>query len=426
MNRTFDPTRPCPACGLVHDCAIQNVVIREDAAQAVPELLRGFSRALIVSDGNTRPLCFDSLSAALESAGVAFDEAFFPQTSIVVPDEASIGFVKSRVTDATQLLIGIGSGVINDLCKHVSHLCGLPYMIFATAPSMDGYASKGSALILNGMKVTLNAAVPRWIVADVRVLAGAPMEMIQAGIGDVVGKYSSLSDWKLGALLNGEVLCPDVYALAMEQTDAVAGCIEGCLRREPAAVRTLMEALVQVGFAMSYMGNSRPASGSEHHLSHFFEIVGLLRGRPYLPHGIDVAYSSLETARLRKRALALDPAAFRHSFDPDAYRSDMRRVFGSLSGEVTALQEKVGFHRRDMHEIIARRWPEIQQILREASDDARQEELLRRAGLDPARFREFYGEDMIHEALVYAKELKDRYTVQWLLDDVGALQDCVE
>ena len=257
---------------------------------------------LIVWDGNTRPLCADRLIPALDAAGISWKEAFFDQTEVVIPDETSLEKIQRQLDGTVKALVGVGSGVINDLCKQVSFANGLPYMIVTTAPSMDGYASKGAALVLKGMKATLNAAVPRWIVADTAIIATAPMEMIQSGIGDILGKPSSLSDWKLGALLNGEPFCETVYRLTMEQVEAVRAHIDGCLARREESLTVLMNALIQVGINMSYMGNSRPASGSEHHLAHFFEITGILRGQPYLAHGIDVVYASVVTAKLRQKA----------------------------------------------------------------------------------------------------------------------------
>ena len=115
--------------------------------------------------------------------------------SVLVPDEKATDRLKKLVSDRTDLIVGIGSGVINDICKYVSYTCELPYYIVATAPSMDGYASNGVALILGGMKISPGARPPKAIIADTNVLKNAPMEMLQAGYGDIVGKLSYLNDW---------------------------------------------------------------------------------------------------------------------------------------------------------------------------------------------------------------------------------------
>ena len=137
--------------------------------------------------------------------------------------------------------------------------------------------------------------------------------MLQSGWGDIIGKYSCLNDWKLSALINGEYFCQAVYDLVYETAKNVETLASGILQRDEQAIAALMEALVIVGIAMSFVGNSRPASGSEHHLSHYFEITGILHNEPYYPHGTDVLYSSVVTARLREILANSIPA--RQSFD---------------------------------------------------------------------------------------------------------------
>ena len=409
-------------CGMVHTCPIQAVYIGREGAVKAAEMLKGLGRVLVVSDGNTRPLYGGQLFVALESAGIAWNELHFAQTEVVVPDEAAIARLEGALAGA-EALVGIGSGVISDLCKYVSFRHELPYMIMATAPSMDGYASVGAALILEGMKVTKNAHVPRWIVADVEVLKNAPMTMIRAGIGDILGKYSCLNDWKLAAAITGEHFCGWVYDRVMAEIRTCIDSIAGCMAREADAVGRLMNSLVQVGVAMSYMGNSRPASGSEHHLSHFFEITGLLGRKAYLPHGIDVGYSAILTARLREMLAAASPDRFAPRYDASAWRKAVGAVYGTLAGEVEALQAKNGFYAQDRCPVIMERWETVRQILKEAPTGREMTELMQRAGYEMEDFVDFYGDAHIRRGIRYAKDLKDRYTLLWVLHDVGLLEE---
>ena len=109
------------------------------------------------------------------------------------------------------MIVAGGSGVINDICKIVANVSNKYYVIVGTAPSMDGYASDGAAMILGGMKETVKAGLPRAIIADTEVLKDAPMEMIKAGYGDIIGKFSALCDWKLATAVNGEYFCQYIY-----------------------------------------------------------------------------------------------------------------------------------------------------------------------------------------------------------------------
>ena len=410
-------------CGRTHRCGIRQVLIGSGVLARVPSLLKGMSHVLIVSDRNTRPLALEALAQSLGKAGIGFTEAFFDQPEVLIPDEKAIARIQEKLAEhPAQALIGIGSGVINDLCKHVSFLADLPYMIIASAPSMDGFASVGAALILKGMKVTLNARTPAWIVGDTRILKDAPMDMIRAGIGDILGKVSCLNDWKLAHVITGEYLCETIYDMTMEEVLTTREHISGCLGRDEEAIGRLMASLVKVGIAMAYMGNSRPASGAEHHLSHFFEITGVAFHEPYLPHGIDVAYSTILTARLRRRLAQEDPSSFRYAFDEAAWEEEVRKIYGPLTPEVLALQKKTGLYQTDYLPVIRSRWEEIRRILLESPAPEEVTALLQEAGYDFSRFTAFYGEERIRSAIRRAKDLKDRYTLFWILENAGLLE----
>ena len=215
---------------------------------------------------------------------------------------------------------------------------------------MDGYVSTGSALILNGMKVTLNANPPKIVIGDTDILKDSPREMIQAGYGDIIGKYSCLNDWKLSTLINDEYFCEEIYNLTLSQAEKVKPLAKALLNRNEDAINALMEALVTVGVAMSYVGNSRPASGSEHHLSHFFEITGILENKAYYPHGIDVMYSSAVTALIREKIAVSHPT--KYNFSRDKWISEIKRIYLTSADEVISLQNKLGWYDTDDQDII--------------------------------------------------------------------------
>ena len=146
----------------------------------------------------------------------------FERQGNLVPDERAVSELEAALTEETDLIVGVGSGVINDLCKYVSWKRGLQYVIVATAPSMDGYASSGAAMITDGMKVTYTTHPPMMIFGDTDVLRHAPEDMIRSGYGDIIGKYSSLNDWQLSHVLNGEHLCREIYDLVLAVTDGIS------------------------------------------------------------------------------------------------------------------------------------------------------------------------------------------------------------
>ena len=217
------------SCGKDHRCDIRHVVIGKDAISSLRKLTDDYRSLLIVADENTFAAAGDKTLAAI--AGRHSRSVIFPGSPILIPNEDAIARITQELS-GIDLIIGIGSGVIQDLCKYVSFYHRIPYFIVATAPSMDGYASTGAAMILDGMKVTVSANVPAAIIADTAVLKNAPMDMIQAGYGDIVGKYSALNDWKLSHIVNGEYFCRYIYDLTFEMLQKTLSLADGLLNRD--------------------------------------------------------------------------------------------------------------------------------------------------------------------------------------------------
>ena len=405
------------SCGREHNCPIKCISIGDEAICELKRIAADYDKVLLVADENTYAAAGKKAEDALFGKDV--DRIIFG-SSLLVPDEKAIGSINEKITDETELLVGIGSGVINDLCKYTSFTAGLPYVIVATAPSMDGYASVGCALILDGLKVTLNGRVPLAILADTEVLAAAPIDMILSGYGDIIGKYSCLSDWKLSQLVNGEYLCEQVWQATMREVTKVRTLAKRIAAKEPEAVGALMESLVAVGVLMAYVGNSRPASGSEHHFSHYFEITGIISGKEYLPHGIDVFYSAAEAARIREELIALEMIPETSEYDEALRIKETERIYGKLGGETLALQERVGFYGQigKRLSVYRDRWKEICELLSEAPSFEEMKDMLSEVGMDYEDFVKFYGRDRIDDGVLYAKDTKDRYTVLWTYYDI--------
>lgn len=398
-------------CGKQHICPIQHIIIGHSILPALHEISKGYQSILLVSDQNTYRVCGKEVADFLGekiTTSIMFETGDAP----LIPNEEAIAAINDKFVDGVDLVLGVGSGVINDLCKYVSFEHQLPYYIVATAPSMDGYASAGSALILKGMKVTLNAAPPKAILADTKVLKAAPMDMLQAGYGDIIGKYSCLNDWKLSALINDEYFCQKVYDITYETADKVKKLAEGVVNRSEEAVGALMEALVIVGIAMAYVGNSRPASGSEHHFSHYFEITGILTGNPYLAHGIDVVYAAVLTAKIREQILSSIPV--RREFDENQWKRDIERIYLSSADEVMALQKKMGWYWKNNNDKVVPKWDAIRTVLEEAPTEDEMLQMVEAVGMNYQEFVDLYGQNKIDDGILYAKDLKDRYSVLWL------------
>ncbi len=400
------------SCGMDHLCPIDHIEISGEMLSHLPAYCAGYQKILLVADQNTYGAAGAQVAAVLGEK-IAQVKIFETGDGVLIPDEQAVAAVEAVLPADCDLVLGVGSGVINDLCKYVSFRHDLPYYIVATAPSMDGYASVGAAMILGGMKETVSARPPKAILADPKVLAEAPLEMLQAGYGDIVGKYSCLNDWKLSALINDEYFCQAVYDLTMDTVLKVDPLAEAILRREEEAVAALMEALVIVGVAMAYVKTSRPASGSEHHLSHFFEITGIVFDRPYFAHGIDVLYSAVVTARLREQLQKAEWSAV--PFDEASWEGEIQRVYGSSASGVLALQRRLGWYEKTDASSVLGQEKAIKELLAQAPTEEQMLRLVERIGLKMEAFYELYG-SAVEDAIRYAKDLKDRYSVLWLYD----------
>lgn len=414
LNQLLNRDIAC-SCGRTHRCDIDLVDIGRGAIERLPESVNKFENILLVADSNTYTVCGERVSNLLGAK--IKDTCLFVTDDLLVPDEAAIGAVREKMTPATDLILGIGSGVINDICKYVSFFAGVKCGIVATAPSMDGFASSGAAMILGGMKVTETTHAPALIIGDTDVLKNAPAEMIRSGYADIIGKYSALNDWKLSRLINGEYLCQEVYDLVLEKTNLIRSLAKDIAERDDSAIEELMRDLVLIGVTLTLLSTTRPGSGSEHHLSHYFEITGLIEDKPYFLHGTDVGYSTIVTARLREELRAIKTPEF-SSVSDETREKCYEKIYGKITPEVSELQKSAGRYANPVNKVYREKWSDVVAILNECPTAAEIEEMLTDCGFDLSLFEEMYGAEKIQNGIWFAKDLKDRYSVLWLYFNV--------
>ena len=218
--------------------------------------------------------------------------------NILIPDEKAVGEMFMGLPSDTGMIISVGSGTLNDMAKYMSSRTGIPYTIICTAPSMDGYASSGAPLMNGGRKISYTATLPYAIVGDTEVMKKAPMKMILAGYGDIIGKLTALADWKLSHEITGEYYCETIVKLVQKAIDKVVATRFDLANRDEDAVLYLIEALILTGVAMGLIGVSRPASGAEHMLSHYWEMAVIAAGKNPELHGIKVGIATPIIAKI--------------------------------------------------------------------------------------------------------------------------------
>ncbi|MCL6441934.1 MAG: sn-glycerol-1-phosphate dehydrogenase [Alicyclobacillus sp.] len=388
-------------------------------------------RVLVVADLNTYDILGKSINRCLHNAGLDSNIHVLKSDHDLLPDEQAISDVRQVIQEhRPEIILAVGSGVINDISRYASYQEGLPYMVVATAPSMDGYASSVAALQFNGVKITLAAQAPRAIFADPRILSEAPWELIQSGFGDLVGKVISLSDWKLSHSLYGENFCSLSYELVLTP---VKYCIENASKlrsREPEAMKNLFIGLINSGIAMAMMGNSRPCSGSEHHCSHFWDLLAYKNQRQHASHGIQVGYATHWMIRFYQILTQLDRPIEPIVPELDhAWEDGLKELYGEGTKDILLAQQRKRSwllermaHIQgppDMERIITVLQPELS-LFPQAAD------ALCMMGIPNTPGFLEVDDKVLRQTFAHAKELRERYTVFDFLEGQGILGEAID
>ena len=187
-------------------------------------------------------------------------------------NEHGVQLVMDQLSEKAAYLVAVGSGTVHDITRYCAYLRKIPFVSCPTAASVDGFCSSVAAMTWEGAKKTLTAVAPTLVVADLNVISQAPIRLARSGFGDMIGKYIALTDWRIGHALTGEFYCRRIAELTEEATQAVLDCADGIVAGDQSAYEKLTGGLLLSGIAMQMMGNSRPASGAEHHISHCIEM----------------------------------------------------------------------------------------------------------------------------------------------------------
>jgi glycerol-1-phosphate dehydrogenase [NAD(P)+] len=235
---------------------------------------------------------------------------------VEAPDASfeAVAALLAELASDRQAVIGLGGGKALDVAKYLASLAKLPYYAVPTSLSNDGFCSPQSSLTLAGRRRSLAAALPFAVVVDTEVALGAPEPLWWSGVGDLVAKVTAVFDWKLAFHERGEPV--DDFAALL--SDATVHQFLSNPERTPDGVRRLALALMLNGIAMEVCGSSRPASGSEHLISHALDAQG---GRPRL-HGLQVGIASYICSSLQGQGTDLIAGVFDRTGFWDGVRAD--------------------------------------------------------------------------------------------------------
>ena len=283
----------------------------EAVAQMFQGLFEGQGRAIVVDDPRTRAVAGERVVKVLRTAELNVAEhVLHPDGSDFHATYDEVEAVRDAIAATSGAVpVAVGSGVINDLVKRACGELGLRYMVVGTAASMDGYTAYGAAITKDGMKQTLDCRAPLGCIVDSAVAAAAPREMTASGYADLIAKIPAGADWLIADLIGSEAIDPLAWRLVQGPLRDTLSNPAGCASGDEREVRKLCEGLVMSGFAMQAMGSSRPASGTEHQIAHYWDMEDLaFAGRP-VSHGFKVGIGTLASTATLEFLLEHDLSA---------------------------------------------------------------------------------------------------------------------
>lgn len=361
LKKILHSLENCP-CGRKHTFVTEVAEIGHGVKERAGKILAdaGFpKKVLIVSDDNAMRAA-DGLLPVLEAAGFEMKKLVYKNMMYAKIEQ--VREVEALLDDVDGV-IAVGTGSVDDICRVASFNKKKKFAIFATAPSMDGFASDSAPIIENNFKTSVYVEQPMAILADTEILAKAPTELKAAGFGDMVAKYIGIFDWRLSHMLTDEYYCPAVAEITMQGVNKIMALADKVTGEDEEAAGNIMEGLILSGLGMKLAGCSRPASGAEHVVSHYWECYKLARGIWPEFHGKKVGVATVLINRIyhniADRVPEIDPIPdptdmeeVKAAFDPSQVDEVVRLNTPSITADIDLARLK-------------RIWPDVRKMINE-------------------------------------------------------------
>jgi len=375
-------------------------------------------RLAVVADEHTVEVMGRRVACALKAVA---------QVDLVVlknphADIDTVGEVQAR-TKAADGLIAVGSGTVNDLCKHATHLDGRPYAVFGTAASMNGYVTGTASITEGGFKRTLASHTPRGAFFDLTVMAAAPLRQTRAGFGDSICRTTAQVDWLMAHLLLGRRYMEGPYVLQAEDEVPMLDQAGEIAAGRLDSLAILVRMLVLGGLGVVLPGTSDPGSQGEHLISHYIDMLAGPR-HPGSLHGEQVGVAAMTMNRLQHALLSMDAPPRLSAMQID--RMAMSARFGALAPQCMAEFEgkAMGTAATDrLNAKLADFWPDLRRRLRAVLlPQARMRQAMDAIGA-PMRAADIrLAPALYREAVLHAREIRNRYTFLDIAADGGLLE----
>ena len=398
-------------CGKTHGMDIKSILIESNALEKLPKIIRelGISgKAAIICDQNTWKAAGKFVSELLTNKKI-----ILLKREQIHPDERTVAEIEKEYQSDIDYIIGIGGGVITDIAKYIGkEHGGVPVILIPTAASVDGFAANSSVMTFRNFKHPIITQSAMAIIADTNVLACAPYRLTASGLGDLIGKYIALADWRLANLVTGEALCPRIYRMIEEALERVRRIINKAKERDSDAIEALMYALILSGLTIQMWGNARPASGAEHMVAHVWELALFSPDTGFL-HGETVGVGTIECKKFYERFI-------------QSIGRNPREVFTHYKGfPHDMLREKLGenvyseltpYHKPDEGTLVdveklSKNWDEICKVYDKMPTSAEMECIFRECGIKTTLFDLGISGDILPVTMEVASYIRGRITL---------------
>lgn len=256
-------------CGKEHKIMVKDIIIESEAIKKLSMIMEkeGFKNITIICDENTYAAAGEEIKEIIPKG-----KFINLKSENLHANEIAVQKVYECLAVENDVLIALGSGTIHDITRYVAYNKDIPFISVPTAASVDGFVSTVAAMTWRGYKKTFTAVSPIYVVADTDIFKEAPYRLTASGVSDLIGKYTALVDWKISSIVIGEYICNKVCNMEIDAVNKLCECVDDLVLGKSEAYEQLMYALILSGLAMQIIGNSRPASGAEHHMSHLWEM----------------------------------------------------------------------------------------------------------------------------------------------------------
>ena len=416
MNIIKDFRYGCP-CGMEHTTTIKDVRIGSGLVSCVGEILKenNFSKnILLVADKNTL-----KASEGIEKSLEGFNVEYKLYDNIRVAEMFHVEEIEALISGRDISVLSVGSGSVNDPCRLACARQNKLLCIFATAPSMDGFASYSSPIVDNYFKASYDAKSPEIIIADTKILAAAPAHLKSSGFGDMIAKYIGICDWEISNVLSGEYYCERISEYVRKTVDELLLMADTVTVNNEKTAGAIFEQLLKTGIFMSFTKNSRPASGSEHIIAHLMECLELPHGVIPNFHGEDVGVATLKMLKLYKEMAKLDKiTAKRENVDWE----DVYKVYGDMAEDVRKLNTPTTVTDAVDPRDLESKWGKIREIINKLPDYDRVYDAMKRAGCKTTleeieKSKEFY-----NKCVKYSPYMRRRITLLRLKDMICEME----